>query len=94
MASQRVSLAEKRALERAVSEIYNDVRQAAEVHRYTSTLLHFVYTCIYVYMYIHVFACIHDIVYIHVHVIHVYMRISIRNLSCAVGRRGSTSSDG
>ncbi|CAI8006768.1 Methionine aminopeptidase 2, partial [Geodia barretti] len=34
-ASQRFSMAEKRALERAVSEVYSDVRQAAEAHRQT-----------------------------------------------------------
>ena len=36
MASQRLSLAEKRALERAVSDVYNDVRQAAEAHRWAA----------------------------------------------------------
>ena len=39
MASQRVSLAEKRALERAVSDVYSDVRRAAEAHRYNNTSL-------------------------------------------------------
>ena len=34
MASQRLTSTEKRALERAVSDVYSDIRLAAEAHRY------------------------------------------------------------
>ena len=53
MASQRETDPEKRALERAVNDVYSDIRRAAEAHRYMyiHVYMYIISTCIYMYMY-------------------------------------------